>query len=156
VTKQHFVGYCSAPKLNRRQLDELYEMRLLLEPYAARCAAERMSDADIQVLEKLANAMEAGRSRSSYNRFADQDSELHDLIAQGSGNRLVRDALAALHTHLHIFRLRFHSEVTTEACSEHATLVTALLRRRPADAERAMRLHIEKSYARLKAFASDT
>jgi len=155
VTKQHFVGYCSAPKLNRKQLDELYEMRLLLEPYAARCAAERMSDTGIQAVLRLSSAMEAGRSRSSYNRFADQDSELHDLVAQGSGNRLVRDALAALHTHLHIFRLRFHSEVTTEACTEHGMLVSALSRRHAADAEQAMRLHIEKSYARLKAFASD-
>src|SRR3954454_14271282 len=42
VTKRHFVGYCSAPQLNRKQLDELYEVRLLIEPYAARCAAQRM------------------------------------------------------------------------------------------------------------------
>src|SRR5882724_3390668 len=50
VTKRHFVGYCSAPQLNRKQLDELYEVRLLIEPYAARCAAKRMSDADIKQL----------------------------------------------------------------------------------------------------------
>src|SRR5690606_5933905 len=40
VTKRHFVGYCCAQQLDRRQLDELYELRLLLEPYAARCAAQ--------------------------------------------------------------------------------------------------------------------
>jgi len=73
----------------------------------------------------------------------------------GSGNPLVRDALARLHTHLHIFRLRFHSEVTKEASTEHAKLVTALARRRPAEAEAAMRAHIEKSYKRLQAFARD-
>src|SRR5690606_1826112 len=38
VTKRHFVGYCCAPQLNRQQLDQLYEMRLLLEPLAPRCA----------------------------------------------------------------------------------------------------------------------
>jgi DNA-binding GntR family transcriptional regulator len=155
VTKQHFVGYCSAPKLNRKQLDELYEMRLLLEPFAARCAAERMTDAQLRAVERLSKAMEPGDSRKSYDRFAVQDSELHDLIANGSGNPLVRDALARLHTHLHIFRLRFHSEVTREASSEHAKLVTALLRRKPAEAEAAMRAHIEKSYKRLQAYALD-
>jgi len=31
VTKRHYVGYCSAPQLSRKQLDELYEARLLLE-----------------------------------------------------------------------------------------------------------------------------
>ena len=154
VTKKHFTGYCSAPQLNRQQLDELYEMRLLLEPYAAKCAAERMSDADLKKIAALAQSMEPGESRTSYDRFADQDSELHDMIAVGSGNRLIQEALARMHSHLHIFRLRFHSEVTKEAYSEHARLVKALIRRNPDEAEAAMRLHIEKSYKRLVPFAA--
>jgi DNA-binding GntR family transcriptional regulator len=153
VTKKHFVGYCSAPQLNQQQLDELYEVRLLLEPYAAKCAAERMSDEQLAKIASLAHSMEPGESRKSYDRFADQDSELHDLIAAGSGNRLIQQSLARLHSHLHIFRLRFHSEVTTEAYAEHAKLISALTRRNPEDAEKAMRAHIEKSYKRLVAFA---
>jgi DNA-binding GntR family transcriptional regulator len=155
VIKQHFVGYCSAPQLNRKQLDELYELRLLLEPYAASCAAERMSDADLAAVAQLAKKMEPGESRTSYDRFAVQDSELHDLIAVGSGNPLIRDALAKLHTHLHIFRLRFHSEVTKEAYAEHGDLIAALSQRKPAEAAAAMRTHIEKSYQRLKAHTRD-
>lgn len=155
VTKRHFVGYCCAQQLDRRQLDELYELRLLLEPYAARCAAQRMDAAQLQQVMGLAKAMEPGDSRRSYDRFAVQDSELHDLIACGSGNLLVRDALARLHTHLHIFRLRFHSEVTREASTEHAALIDALERRDPDGAEAAMRAHIDRSYQRLQAFARD-
>lgn len=155
VTKRHLFGYCCAPQLDRRQLDELYELRLLLEPFAARCAAERMSEDQLREVSELAKAMEPGETRHSYDRFAVQDSELHDLIARGSGNLLVRDALARLHTHLHIFRLRFHSEVTREASAEHAALVTALARRDGAAAGQAMRVHIEKSYQRLQAYARD-
>ena len=154
VTKRHFVGYCSAPQLNRQQLDELYEVRLLIEPYAARCAAEKMSDAELRKLRALAQNMQPGVSRTSYDRFADQDSELHNMIALGSGNKLIQESLARLHSHLHIFRLRFHSEVTKEAYAEHARLIEALSRRRPAEAEAAMRAHIEKSYKRLEPFAS--
>ena len=153
VTKRHYVGYCSAPQLDRRQLDELYEVRLLIEPYAAKCAATRISDADLQSLCELAQSMEPGESRTSYDRFADQDSKLHDMIAIGSGNRLIQDSLARLHAHLHIFRLRFHSEVTREAYVEHASLIEALRKRNPAKAEAAMRIHIEKSYKRLIPFA---
>jgi DNA-binding GntR family transcriptional regulator len=155
VIKQHFVGYCSAPQLSRQQLDELYELRLLLEPYAAQCAAERMSDEQLLAVTQLARQMEPGETRTSYDRFAVQDSELHDLVAHGSGNSLIRDALAKLHTHLHIFRLRFHSEVTKEAHAEHAGLIAALAARRPADAAAAMRAHIEKSYQRLRAHTRD-
>lgn len=152
VTKRHFVGYCSAPQLNRRQLDQLYEARLLIEPFAARCAAERMDDAALAQVVAHVEAMTPGESRHSYDEFADQDSELHDLVAAGSGNPIIRDALARLHSHLHIFRLRFHSEVATEAVNEHAALIQALTSRDPAAAEAAMREHIERSYARLVHF----
>lgn len=152
VTKERFVGYCSAPQLNRAQFDELYEARLLMEPFAARQAAERMGEEELKALSGLAHGMEPGQSRSSYQRFADQDSQLHDLIAAGSGNRIIQDSLARLHTHLHIFRLRFHNDVTTEAHVEHAALVDALERRDGGRAEAAMREHIQKSYERLAAF----
>src|SRR5690606_23402646 len=132
VVKEHFVGYCTAPRLNRREFEELYELRLLLEPDAARFAAERMTDDELQAIASLARKMRPGETRKSYNRFAVQDAELHDLIAAGSGNRLIRDTLAKLHTHLHIFRLRFHREVTREAYAEHEKLVTALSKRKPA------------------------
>lgn len=155
VTRRHFSGYCSAPQLNRKQIDELYEVRLLIEPYAARCAAQRMSDAELEQVVKLANDMQPADSRRSYDRFADQDSELHDRIAEGSGNALIQQSLARLHAHLHIFRLRFHTEVTTEAFAEHASLVEALRRRDGVAAEAAMREHIERSYQRMVPFARD-
>ncbi len=154
VTRKQFVGYCTAPKLNRKQFEELYEIRLLLEPYAAKCAVERMDDEEIAAVCELAKRMEPkeSESRASYGKFADDDSELHARIARGSKNLLIEDSLSRLHTHLHIFRLHFHSEVTTEAFSEHARLVDALRRRSPGEAEAAMRYHIEKSYARLAPF----
>ena len=155
VAKERFVGYCSAPQLNRQQFDELYEARLLMEPFAARQAAERMSDAEIKALSDLAKGMEPGDSQTSYHRFADQDSHLHDLIALGGGNRIIQDSLARLHTHLHIFRLRFHPEATKEAHVEHTAIMRALQKRKPKEAEAAMRTHIQKSYDRLVKFTTD-
>jgi DNA-binding GntR family transcriptional regulator len=70
VTRRRFAGYCSAPQLNTKQLDELYEVRLLIEPYAAARAAERMSDVQLEQIRDLARRMEPGGSRTSYDRFA--------------------------------------------------------------------------------------
>ena len=153
VTRKPFVGYCTAPKLNRAQFDDLYEMRLLLEPYAARKAAERMGDNELEELCELAERMQPGESHASYGLFADQDAEFHERLARGSGNPLIVEALERLHVHLHIFRLRFHSEVTTEASTEHSRMIDALRRRSPGEAEAVMRSHIELSYARLMPFA---
>jgi DNA-binding GntR family transcriptional regulator len=155
VVKQHFIGYCSAPQLNRQQLEELYELRLVLEPYAARCAAERMSDEDLRVISALGKKMGSAETQSSYELFAAQDAELHDLIATGAGNALITEALSNLHTHLHIFRLRQHSEVPREAQAEHKALITALTHRKPSEAEAAMRAHIENSFRRQRLFVSN-
>jgi len=155
VTEQHYVGYCSAPQLNRKRLDELYEMRQLLEPYAARRTAQRMTPEMAQRLQRLSGAMGPCNALDSYDQFAQLDSELHDAIAAGSGNDIIQESLARLHAHFHIFRLRFHSEVTKEAHLEHETLVAALTSGDADGAEAAMRAHIQKSYDRLLPFARD-
>lgn len=158
VTKQRFIGYCTAPTLNRKQFEDLFEIRLLVEPYAAGRAAERMSDKALIDLCGLAlemNPDQATRSRALYDQFADQDAHFHEQIARGSGNDLIADSLSRLHIHLHIFRLRFHREVTNEAFAEHTLVTRALQQRDPAQAEAAMRAHIEKSYQRLVKFTRD-
>jgi len=155
VTKQRFVGYCAAPTLNRKQFEDLYEIRLLLEPYGARRAAQKINDRDLIDVCGLALQMSpdrANESRPAYDLFAEQDSEFHTRIARGSGNELIADSLSRLHTHLHIFRLRFHPEITKEAYAEHALITRALQQRNPDEAEAAMRSHIQKSYERLIRF----
>ena len=158
VTKQRFIGYCAAPTLNRKQFEDLYEIRLLVEPYGARRAAEKITDHDLIDLCGLALQMSpdrANESRAAYDLFAEQDSEFHTRIARGSGNELIAESLSRLHVHLHIFRLRFHPEITKEAYAEHALITRALQQRRPEDAEVAMRSHIQKSYERLVKFTVD-
>jgi DNA-binding GntR family transcriptional regulator len=158
VSKQRFIGYCTAPPLTRKQFEDLFEIRLVIEPYAARCAAERITDKALIDLCGLAlemNPDQATRSRALYDHFADQDAEFHEQIARGSGNDLIADALGRLHIHLHIFRLRFHREVTNEAYAEHTLITKALQQRDPDQAAAAMRAHIEKSYQRLVKFTRE-
>src|ERR1043166_2430909 len=44
VVKTHLVGYSAAPQITRQRFDELYELRLLLEPDAARHAAQHIDE----------------------------------------------------------------------------------------------------------------
>ncbi|HWW66166.1 MAG TPA: GntR family transcriptional regulator [Sphingomonadaceae bacterium] len=149
VARRHYVGYWSAPQLTRKQIDDLYEVRLLLEPYAARLAAHRMTDAQLARIASAIDTMDPGKITISYDQFADCDAELHDMIAAGSGNTIIQESLARLHSHLHIFRLRSNNKVASEANLEHVALLDALVKRDGDAAEIAMRHHIERSYARL-------
>lgn len=155
VVKTHLIGYSAADQMDCDRLQQLYELRLLLEPFAASRAALQMSDEDIATLEAIDQDMHRQRSddpRLAYGEFARKDGAFHDLIALGSGNTLVHEALSRLHTHVHLFRLYFHTRVTEEANDEHA-LVLAAIKARDADAaERAMRDHVERSRERFMAF----
>jgi DNA-binding GntR family transcriptional regulator len=154
VSKKHLVGYCTAPKLSRKQLEELYHIRLLIEPFTARRAAERMSDEELDKLRTLMQS--ADGPPPSYNLIADQDREFHEIVARGSGNDLMEETLGKLHTHVHILRLNFHRGGTAEAVAEHLLVMQALQRRNPGEAETAMREHIEKSYQRLIPFVENS
>jgi DNA-binding GntR family transcriptional regulator len=156
VTKQQFIGYCTAPILNRAQFEDIHEIRLLIEPHAARQAAQQMTGEQIGGLHRLVERMRPGRddqTRSSYDLFAEQDSELHERIAMATGNMLIVESLARMHSHLHIFRLCFRSKIASDAHDEHAGLLAAIAARDGAAAEAAMRTHIVNSHARFVQFA---
>lgn len=155
VVKTHLIGYSAAEQMNKSRLEQLYELRLLLEPALAAKAASNMSDAAIDALEGLAQQMNAPAGpdpQVAYGQFAKRDSEFHDLIAAGSGNELAREALANLHTHVHLFRLFHHARATREANEEHAQIIAALRRRDASAASQAMASHIEQSRARFATF----
>jgi DNA-binding GntR family transcriptional regulator len=152
VVKTHLIGYSAAPQITRRRFDELYDLRLLLEPEAALRAARALDDERLTTLREIAGVMsrkQDGDERLRYSAFARQDAVFHDRILEFAGNELVRQTLAHQHTHFHIFRLMFHSRVTEEALEEHEALLTAFAARDGKAAKRAMRDHIERSRDRL-------
>ena len=151
VVKTHLVGYSAAQQMNRAQLEQLYEMRLLLEPFAAgRLAACRDDNIVAELKDLDAQMRDEGRvqSRASYGEFAKKDAAFHNFIARSCGNQLVFDALQRLHTHVHLFRLYFHARATSDANKEHAEIISAIEDGNVARAEKAMRRHIERSKSR--------
>ncbi len=153
VRKAHLIGYSAAPQLTRKQFEDLFNFRLLLEPDGARLAAMNMTPEVLTGLEEAAADMGHGEPpvdrTSRYSRFARTDAHFHDRILKIAGNEVMRHALADQHIHLHLFRLMFHTRVTQEALEEHESLLSAFRAGDPAAAEAAMREHISRSRDRL-------
>ncbi|MGF7159214.1 DNA-binding GntR family transcriptional regulator [Rhodoligotrophos appendicifer] len=153
VTKTHLIGYRATPQLTREQFQDLYEIRLLLEPAAARQAALKIEAQEIEALKRFAAEMaeEVARgAQGNHGRFPLHDGEFHARIALAGRNNLIADALSRLHAHVHIFRLYYHSWITESAVREHQAIVEAIARHDADGAERSMRSHIEESWRRLK------
>lgn len=152
VIKTHLVGYRAAPQITRQRFDELYELRLLLEPHAAASAALSLDAEKLSRLSEAAGVMarrEGKDEKARYSSFARQDAAFHDLILLYAGNELIRQTLTFQHTHFHIFRLMYHARVTEEALDEHEALLAAFAAADAEAARAAMRIHIEHSRDRL-------
>ena len=153
VRKEHLVGYSAAPQWARKQFEDLYAFRLLLEPEGARLAAFNMTPDALRELETAAADMGNGDApvdrNTRYSRFARADANFHDDIMRIAGNDIIRSTLVNQHVHLHIFRLMFHTRVTQEALEEHEALLAAFRAGDPEAAYNAMRVHIERSRDRL-------
>lgn len=155
VIKQHNIGYSAAPMPSRQKFEEIYDLRLLIEPYTAALAAKRLSENSVKELADMAQAMaQLGENDSNlaYSKFARQDAKFHARIAHESGNHLAAETLDRLYAHMHLFRLHFHSRVTEGAIQEHAQLIQAFRASDPVAASTAMHQHIAKSRERMSPF----
>jgi DNA-binding GntR family transcriptional regulator len=155
VVKTHNVGYSAAPMPSREKFEQIYDLRLLLEPYTAEQACQKLSEAERGELAALARAMaepDPLDAERAYGKFALYDAKFHALIATASGNLLVSEALARCYAHSHLFRLRYHSAATGGAIEEHAEIVNSMAAADPASARIAMEEHIIRSRARWRPF----
>lgn len=153
VTRIHLAGFRAAPLLARQQFDQLFEARLLIEPFLAGLAATRHSAEQAVQMEAAAERMRElamAIDPPTYGTFAIEDAWLHNLIATAADNPLLQDALGRLHAHIHLFRLHYHARVPLDAIGEHDDLLAAIAERRPRVASTAMREYLEASRGRLQ------
>ncbi|MGH8868240.1 MAG: GntR family transcriptional regulator [Actinomycetes bacterium] len=157
AVKEPLRGYRATALLTRRELDDLFAFRLLIEPWAAARAAERTGPDDhARLAAEVASfddAPPAGYDR--YKALTAHDARFHALVTGMSGNDNVRLAFERTHCHLHVFRLYYVKQVGIHALAEHERIVSAVTAGDTAGAERAMRLHLEDSRDRLRPITAD-
>jgi DNA-binding GntR family transcriptional regulator len=153
VVRVPHAGYRVPPQITRQRFEDMVEIRLLLEPAAARHAAERASAEQVTELRRMLDEMAElgeGGTHVAYGAFGLRDAAFHDLVAESAGNAVVREALARLHTHVHLFRLLYDTQVTYLAMAEHDEVLAAIAARDPDAAAFAMRRHIMLSGDRFR------
>jgi DNA-binding GntR family transcriptional regulator len=151
VRKEPLRGYRVTSRLTRDELEDLFEFRLQIEPWAAARAAERADALSITRLRDEVDGLAGIPDRDeyeSYKAFAAHDQRFHDLVLATGGNETARQAFARTHCHLHLFRLYYASGIGMTAFREHKRIVTAIRRRDPDQAATLMREHIERSRLR--------
>lgn len=131
-------------ELTAKDIEEVLEIRTSLEPAAARAAASRADEEQLDTFRQIDSQLTlAVENQDSIISF-EADRQLHDLILVAAGNERSRRIINGLMGQ--IFRIRFISRhkpgriETTVA--EHKRIVAAILNRLPEEAENAMRSHL--------------
>jgi DNA-binding GntR family transcriptional regulator len=153
VVKRAHRGYTAAPRIDAQAFDELFRMRLLLEPASASWAAQAASAKQISAMEDLIAEMSrtpvTGDSYESYRAFAAQDAVFHLALAEASGVRLMAEILGRLHPHTQLYRLYYTVGISGDTVAEHSRVIEAVSRRDAGAAEAAMTAHLSASRQRL-------
>ncbi len=152
VTKEPLRGWSITPPLDAKSLDDLYELRLLLEPWAAGQAARRVAAGDRdRLVAELATCPTAPPEGgfADYRAIVDHDTRFHDLLLEIAGNEEVRQAFARTNCHLHVFRLTYGSKMGAQALDEHRRIVDAVVAGDATAAAEAMRHHLQRARVRI-------
>jgi len=178
IAKEPLKGYRATNLLSMKEFADLFNFRLLIEPYAAEQAAILI---DAEGIKKLQNEIMSAKEALTDDEhlieaITEHDARFHTLIANYSGNKSLAAAFANTHCHLHLFRLYvatqkhlvepgdksnfvqdlfaryYHSDRGQLAIKQHVAIAKAIASHNPEKAKAEMHSHIESS---LKKFTPD-
>jgi len=131
-------GYIISP-ITIQDVEDLYDLRLILEPSAVRIAIQRASDEQLTKIRQRANFTYVHKDRETYLKFLEHNIGFHVAIALASGNRKLAEMVAnVLNEMTRIFNLGLDLRDSGEEMRhEHVALSTALLAR---DTEHAVKI----------------
>jgi DNA-binding GntR family transcriptional regulator len=139
-------------RFTRREMADLFEIRVALESLAARLATERMRDAEIEELEAMFRGLEVPANEETPWSYVILDRQFHWRIVELSGNPQLVTALGSIN--MQIFAYQFGmSRSMAESLPEHHEILRALRNRDAALCEQLMREHHGRTTARLRQMA---
>jgi DNA-binding GntR family transcriptional regulator len=143
VTHLHHRGTLVA-EIRAVEVQQIYEFRALIEGQAARLAAQRMSPAQLEELQRIHGDMDRSVADQDVEAFVALDRRFHELLGRGSDNQYLENVLLKLynlHLRLWYFLARKQGGLR-ETVHEHQEVIEALVRRNPDEAELAVRHYV--------------
>jgi DNA-binding GntR family transcriptional regulator len=143
------VGYI-VTSISIRDFDEVFQLRLALEPLATELATARLTDEGTARLEALAAEVEVIVRQPAPERapaLARNNSYFHREVAHISGNRRLERAIGGLLDELErVMHMLAHDHSLVTLVDQHPELVRAMREGDPAVAARVMREQLIHDY----------
>lgn len=143
-------GYLITP-ITLKDVEDLYDLRLILEQSAVRMAIQRATDEQLAQIQEKATFTYKFKNRTTYLQFLEHNINFHVSIALASRNRKLAEMLAnVLNEMTRIFNLGLDLRDSAEEMrNEHIVLAAALAKREIQQAEQIVQDQIMLSRQRV-------
>jgi GntR family transcriptional repressor for pyruvate dehydrogenase complex len=136
--------------LDRREILDILEYRLLVEKGTAELAARKAGEKEIRELE--AAYREMTRVRDTVHAFARADLDFHLALARATGNPVVIKVNDIIRSVLSVSMDRIVGDLgVRDGLAYHRRILNAVRARKPGLAESLMEEHLQRTIRRLKA-----
>jgi GntR family transcriptional repressor for pyruvate dehydrogenase complex len=132
----------------REEFESILDFRIVVEGGAARLAAERRTEAD---LDRLRGALDEMRSSSGLVPFRRADSAFHLTVANAAANAMLRESIERARAAMFLPMDSLEQEVPlSHWVDAHLELLGAIEAQDSATAERAMTKHVERNRSEIR------
>ena len=133
-------------------LQKVFEVRMVLEGFCARLAAQRATEGQIAQMETVFDQLKRV-TEGDAEALMSIDSHLHELLYQAADNEFLADSLCRLHAlSLRLWHLVLNQLDDVKASiEEHGQIIAALKTRNEAQAEQLVQRHIAHFQQEIKA-----
>ncbi len=128
--------------LSRDELRETFEMRRLLEPYSARLAATRRTEAQQEELKDLLAQSAQALKDGDVVRVTAVNSQFHSVMASAAGNTMLGESIAKLELQLRRYFVAVDWKQRRESMAQHKAIYEAIRDKDAAQAEQLTLAHI--------------
>jgi len=118
-------------RITRKEIEEFYELKSLLEGYAARIAAEKITEKGIEKLRKINEQLAVLAEKGDVEAFFAKNDEFHNTFISYCGNEKLQEFREHMVQRFMRFRLAALSVPgrLTDSVRQHRTIIRALARK---------------------------
>lgn len=138
--------------IDKKDIDDIYAIRALLEGLCAKWATEHISDKQLEQLEEILYITKYHIDKGHYDRVYEYDGELHNILYAASNSSILEHVLHDFHQYVQ--RARRHALTSPERViktyEEHLAIVTAIKEKDAGNAARLAKEHVRNVVANLE------
>lgn len=140
-------------RIEPSEIDEVYQLKALLEPLCAKLAAQHISATDKERLRRIVSSMERHAVAGDVHRMGDAIDAFHDLVLEASGSLLLPAIYAQIDGRVRWLRRRNLNLPgrLKQSLAQHRAIARAIMAKDAVAAEAAARRHVADAHRHILA-----